>query len=371
MPTTDFLVHPTDLGQTQLREREDTPLEPGQIRLGIDRFALTANNITYAAFGDAMGYWRFFPTGDEAWRFVPVWGFARVLQSTHAGVAVGERVYGFFPTSSKVVLTPRRLSPERFTDMASHRAELPAVYNQYFRCASDPLYTADTEDIQALLRPLFITSWLIDDFLGDNAFFGAAEGGRATVLLSSASSKTAYGTAFQLAQRPDVRVVGLTSDGNRAFCESLGCYDEVMAYGELDRIAADTPCVYVDFAGNGELRRAIHERFGQLRYSMVIGNTHVDQRAPEGAAKTLPGPRATFFFAPTQIRKRTGEWGAEAFGQKLAQGWQAFTARAMRADAPWLQVAQHRGGSALQALWPTVMHGRGDPRAAHVVSLAA
>ena len=62
--------------------------------------------------------------------------------------------------------------------------------------SADPFYTRDSESAQALLRPLFITSWLIDDFLADNNFFGAD-----TMLLSSASSKTAYGTAFQLRQR--------------------------------------------------------------------------------------------------------------------------------------------------------------------------
>lgn len=371
MSTTEFIVRKTSLSDAQLRTREDTPLAPGQVRIGIDAFALTSNNITYAAFGDAMGYWQFFPTGEDGWGLVPVWGFGSVVQSLHPGVAVGERLYGYFPMASELVLTPDRLSPERFIDAAPHRAELAAVYNQYFRCNRDPLYTADSEDMQALLRPLFITSWLIDDFLGDNDFFGAGAEGPATVILSSASSKTAYGTAFQLAQRQGVRVVGLTSAGNRAFCEGLGCYTQVLAYDELERLDAATPCVYVDFAGNGELRRAIHERFANLRYSMVIGNTHVDQRAPDGSAKALPGPRATFFFAPAQIKKRTGEWGADAFGQKLAQAWFAFTARVAQGDEPWLRVQQHRGAAAVPAAWQTVLAGRGDPREGHMLSLAA
>lgn len=371
MSTTEFIVRKASLPEARLHTREDTPLATGQVRVGIDTFALTSNNITYAAFGDAMSYWQFFPTAEEGWGQVPVWGFGRVVQSLHPGVTVGERLYGYFPMASQLVLTPDRLSPERFTDAAAHRAELPAVYNVYFRCNRDPLYTADTEDVQALLRPLFITSWLIDDFLGDNDFFGAEADGAPTVILSSASSKTAYGTAFQLAQRPGVRVVGLTSAANRAFCEGLGCYTQVLGYDELDRLDAATPCVYVDFAGNGELRRAIHERFANLRYSMVIGNTHVDQRAPEGSAKALPGPRATFFFAPAQIKKRTGEWGAEAFGQKLAQAWHAFTARATQGDAPWLRVQQHRGPEAVAQAWQTVLAGRGDPRDGHILSLAA
>lgn len=367
MSTLEFLVRKSDLADTRVRERDDAPLAPGQARVGIDAFALTANNVTYAAFGESMSYWQFFPSDEPEWGNVPVWGFGQVLQSTHPGVAVGERLYGFFPMASRVVLTPGKLAPERIADASHHRAELPAVYNQYFRCAADPLYTADSEDVQALLRPLFITSWLIDDFLGDNDFFG----GKVVAVLSSASSKTAYGTAFALAQRGDVAVIGLTSEANRAFCESLGCYTRVLGYGELDRLDAQAPSVYIDFAGNGELRRALHERLGGLRYSMVIGNTHVDQRAPQGEAKSLPGPRPTFFFAPAQIKKRTGEWGAEAFGQRLAQAWRDFTARATDEAAPWLRVAHHRGPEAIRAVWLDALQGRGDPRTGHIVSLKA
>ena len=100
---------------------------------------------------------------------------------------------------------------------------------------------------------------LIGDFLADNHFFGTiAAGRRGVMLLSSASSKTAYATAAQLARRPEVEVVGLTSPGQVAFCESLGCYDRVLTYDQLDTLAADTPCVYVDFAGNGALRQQLY-----------------------------------------------------------------------------------------------------------------
>ncbi len=221
------------------------PLAEGHIRVRVDSFALTSNNITYAAFGDSMNYWQFFPTGEAGWGIVPVWGFGTVTQSMHPGVAAGERLYGYWPMASEAVLQPDRLSPAGFRDAAPHRATLHAVYNQYLRCNQDPFYTADSEDTQALLRPLFITSWLIDDFLADNDFFGAR-----TMVLSSASSKTAYGTAFQLKQRPGIEVVGLTSAANQAFCESLGCYSRVLAYEELDQIPADDACVYIDFAGN-------------------------------------------------------------------------------------------------------------------------
>ncbi|MEO7941340.1 MAG: DUF2855 family protein, partial [Burkholderiaceae bacterium] len=169
-----LLVNRSDLTQARLAAVDDAALADGQVRVAVARFACTSNNITYAAFGDAMHYWDFFPTGEPGWGVVPVWGFADVVQSLHPGVAVGERLYGYFPMGEQLVLQPARLTPSGFSDAAPHRASLHPVYNQYLRCASDPFYTAQSQDLQALLRPLFMTSWLIDDFLADNAFFGAA-----------------------------------------------------------------------------------------------------------------------------------------------------------------------------------------------------
>ena len=238
MNTTTLQVDKTRLSHTRLHTAPATPLTSGQVRVRVESFALTANNITYAAFGDAMSYWQFWPTDDAQWGVVPVWGFGAVTESQHAGVAVGERLYGYWPMASHAVLQPDRLGPQGFADAAPHRASLHPVYNQLLRCSADPFYTPDTEAVQALLRPLYMTSWLIDDFLADNAFFGAD-----VMLLSSASSKTAYGTAFQLAQRPGLQVVGLTSERNRAFCEGLGCYSQVLSYEQLEQLPANTACV--------------------------------------------------------------------------------------------------------------------------------
>lgn len=358
---TTLLVRKDSLADTRLRTEEDGPLAEGQVRVAVESFALTANNITYAAFGDAMNYWQFFPTGEDGWGIVPVWGFGSVVQSLHPGVAVGERLWGYWPMASGAVLQPERVTPEGFRDAAPHRQSLHAVYNQYSRCGADPFYAPDTEAAQAILRPLFITSWLIDDFMADNQFFGAQR-----MLLSSASSKTAYGTAFQLMQRPGLDVVGLTSAGNRAFCESLGCYSRVLAYDALGELPAGEPCVYIDFAGNATLRRDIHTRFSQLSYSCSIGGTHVDQL---GNAKDLPGPRATLFFAPAQVKKRQADWGMEGLQSRLVEAWHAFCGKACNAKAPWLTPQHHRGQEAVQSAYAQVLAGRGDPRRGHILSL--
>ncbi len=363
MSTTTFFVRKNQLTETRLHTADATPLADGQVRVHVDSFALTSNNITYAAFGEAMNYWQFFPTGQDGWGSIPVWGFGTVVQSLHPGVAVGEKLYGYFPMASEAVLAPARLDSSGFYDGAPHRRELHPVYNQYLRCNTDPFYTAPTEAIQALLRPLFITSFLIDDVLADNDFFGASGG---AMLLSSASSKTAYGTAFQLAQRPGIEVIGLTSPGNVAFCESLGCYSRVLTYDQLEQVAADRACIYIDFAGNAALRHAIHSRFAHLTYSCAIGGTHVTQL---GGAKDLPGPRATLFFAPAQIKKRSADWGREGLGQRLVQAWQAFSSRVGQGPSPWLLVQQHKGNEAVAAIYQQVLAGRGDPRTGHILSL--
>src|SRR3954469_14620437 len=102
---TDFLVKRDDLRQTRITEAEVPALEDGQALLDVDRFGLTANNVTYAVFGDAMSYWDFFPAS-EGWGRVPVWGFADVRKSRADGLESGARVYGYLPPSSHLVVTP-------------------------------------------------------------------------------------------------------------------------------------------------------------------------------------------------------------------------------------------------------------------------
>ncbi|MGA8514342.1 MAG: DUF2855 family protein [Burkholderiaceae bacterium] len=359
---TQFLVRKDALHTTQILSADDVPLQEGDIRLRIERFAFTANNITYAAFGEAMQYWQFFPTAREGWGVIPVWGFAQVVQSSHPGVAVGERIYGYWPMASHAVLSPVKLSEAGFFDGAPHRRELHAVYNKYNRVNKDPFYLSEKDEgLQCLLAPLFTTSYLIDDFFAGEEFFGAK-----VALLSSASSKTAYACAHRMHLRGGVQVLGLTSERNRAFCESLGCYDQVLSYGQLEGIPADTACVYVDFAGNADLRRAIHTRFAKLAYSCSIGGTHVEQL---GNTKGLPGPKATLFFAPAQIVKRRGELGAEVFGKNIITAWQQFCHTVAHSSPPWLVVQQHSGAAAVQAAYAQVLTGQGDARVGQVFSL--
>jgi NADPH:quinone reductase-like Zn-dependent oxidoreductase len=357
---TRLLVDKTDISRTRAESAEPAALAPGQARLRIERFGLTANNISYAATGDKLQYWQFFPAEDP-WVCVPAWGFATVTESQAEGVAVGERIWGFWPMATELVLQPARVSPFGFVDGAAHRRKLPAIYNEYTRCAVDPMHRDGQEDAEAILRPMFMTSWLVDDFLGDQQFFGAG-----TVVVTSASSKTAYGTAFQLFKRAGIQVVGLTAARNQAFVESLGCYHRVLSYEQLDHLDAQAPSVLLDYAGSAEIRRRLHGHLGQLRHSASIGASHVSEM---GSASNLPGPKPEFFFAPTQAFKRVGEWGLPGLMQRMGGDWQSFLQRVLDPTDAWLQVHHHSGSAAAQAAYQLVLSGGADARSGHVLML--
>lgn len=361
-----LVVRRDDLRQTRWEDVPSISLEDGSVRLRIDAFALTSNNITYAEFGEAMNYWAFYPTGDETTGCIPVWGFASVVESRCPGVDVGERFYGFWPIAEEVVLQPLAVDVAGFSDGVGHRRHLPPIYNQYVRCSADPAYVPEREAEQALLRPLFATSFLIDDFLGDNSFFGAR-----TVILSSASSKTAYGTAFCLALRrgtaQEVQVIGLTSPANLAFTGSLGCYDTVLSYDDVPAALPVERSVYVDFSGDGAVRAAVHRRLAdRLTYSCAVGATHWDKL---GGDDDLPGPQPVLFFAPDQATRRAGEWGPATLQERLAAAWAAFMQPVTRADNPWLHVVRDRGTAAVEACYTALLDGRVRPQDGHILSV--
>ena len=361
----DVLIDRDNLHNLTTREVTPRPLVDGEARLSISSFGLTANNITYAAYGDAIGYWGFFPAepgeDDTNWGRTPVWGFADVVESTIGALEVGQRVYGYLPMSTELIIQPARISETGFFDASPHRAELPATYNRYSLTSGDKSYSPDLEDAQMLLRPLFFTSFMIDDFLDDNDFFIEDDTVSPTVIATSASSKTAFGTAELLAKREGVTVIGLTSPGNVEFCQSLGTYDAVFTYDDLDQLEADTPSVLIDFAGNRPVIVGVHARLGDsLKHSAIIGGTHWDV---EAGAEPLEGPEQTFFFAPAQIEKRSAEWGGAELDARLATAWTPFVERTNEL----LTVDHSDGPDAVIERFIELLDGKTPPSIAYVL----
>lgn len=353
----DFLVKRDDLRECRIADSETPEVGPGEALLRVERFGLTANNVTYAVMGEAMSYWDFFPAAD-GWGRVPMWGFAEVESSEAEGIEPGTRVYGYLPPSSRLLVNPASVDGQGFVDGSPHRAALPSAYHRYLASDADPFYRADTEAIQMLLRPLFFTSFLIDDQLTDDGLTG-----RGPVLISSASSKTAIAAAHLLARREGVELVGLTSPGNREFVESLGIYGRAVPYGEIGSLERG-PATYVDIAGDGGVRRAVHSHFGdELLHSMAVGITHWEELgAGEGE---LPGPAPSFFFAPDRVAKRSEDWGRAGLEQRVAEAWQPFC----EWTGDWLETIPVEGFEGLRSAYLELLEGGVDPKTAHVVSL--
>ena len=353
----DFEVDRTDLTNTRVVSTEEpAELAAGQVRFRIDRFALTANNITYAVTGDLLDYWGFFPAA-EGWGRIPAMGWAEVAESRHPEVAVGRRFYGWYPMSRSLIVDARPTA-EGLIDDAPHRASHAPVYRSYSATDVDPLYAADREDQHALLRGLFATAFLADDFFFDQDFFGAT-----TTVVLSASSKTAIGFAFQSRARGRGPVVGVTSPGNAAFVERLGIYDQVVLYDRVEDIAAEGDALLVDLAGDGDVVRRVHEHLeSKLRYSMSIGASHWQAGRLKGG---VPGPEPVFFFAPAQAKKRLKQWGPGGYAERIA----AALGRFVEASGDWLEIERSYGPEATRSIYRRLLEGKIPPHRGQIVSL--
>ncbi len=361
MKTAELIVRRDDLANCQFIETslpEGNELPDDWLLLKVDRFAFTANNITYAVIGEQLKYWSLFPA-PSGYGQIPVWGFAEVLQSQHADIAVGERLFGYLPMATHLVIEAAGVTPKGLRDGAAHRQEVSPVYNTYTRVSGDPAFAGRKGDEQALMRPLFMLSFLVDDYLAENEFFGAR-----SVILSSASSKTAFGLAHLLhTQRKPIKVIGLTSKGNVPFVQSLGCYDEVVTYDDVPSMPNEGTAAYVDMAGSAAVRAAIHHRFGdRLVYSGRIGLTHQDA-APE--PDSLPGAKPLWFFAPDQIRKRVKEWGSGGLEQRISAVWPGVTALLEQS----LTIVESRGKAAVEQVYLDTLNGRASPEQGHILSV--
>tara|TARA_R110002110_G_scaffold415765_3_gene655333 strand:- start:101622 stop:102731 length:1110 start_codon:yes stop_codon:yes gene_type:complete len=335
-----------------------TSLAANEVLFEIDRLALTSNNISYAAYGDELGYWRFFPADDEGWGRIPAMGWASVAASAHPDVRVGERVWGFFPMATHLKVLAGNVSAGHFQDISAHRADLAPIYSRFDRAVANPIYEEAREDQDSLLRGLFMTSWLVHDFLTVNDSFGANG-----CVITSASSKTSIALAHCVKASGKLLSIGVTSARNVAFCKGLDCYDTVLTYDQVDQLPAGEPVVLVDMAGSAAVLSALHHHYGDnMKYSCRIGATHIDQM---GAVDGLPGATPEFFFAPSHVQTRSREIGAENLMMQLGAGYVGFR---LFCDG-WLQVERHYGAAASEAAYQQVLAGTVDPSSGQIISL--
>lgn len=354
---TSFVVDRSDIRRSYWIVAADKPLKLGQVRVAVQSVAVTANNISYARFGERLKYWDFYPA-TPGFGHVPAWGFAEVIETTAEGFAVGDRLYGLFTLAQRLILTVGTPSPTGFVESSPHRQHLAPVYNQYRRVAGNRLIEASGEALCAIFNPLFLTAFLIKDMIDDE---GMAPD---LVIVSSASSKTSLGLAHALGGgRPGApQVIGLTSPANLEFASGSGYFDEVVRYEDIERLTK-MRAVFVDMAGNAAIRTAVHRHFGDhLVHSAAVGGTHWEALGP---ANVPAGPRPQLFFAPGRVAKRQADWGVDALDAAYAESWAGF----IRSLQTWLRIETVGGREAIGGVYDDVLEGRTDHRTCQIVDL--
>ncbi|KAF8155594.1 hypothetical protein B0H34DRAFT_502730 [Crassisporium funariophilum] len=296
------------------------------VLIKVDRFGFSANNITYQALGEHphFRYFDFHAAPDskqdsvssKTHGLIPVWGFGTVAKSGHAKIQEGERVYGYF-APTRYFLVP--ISPNDVNKFAFYvsRPHLPSdrrPYNQILRCASDPQYTPSpiAEDLTMLYRPLFWTSFWCEDWIHSSNY----RGGVSTILISSASSKTAFCLAYLIRKRirhgeisRNTKIIGLTSKRNVGFTKRLGLYHEVLEYDSFVSAAAfqgsqNSRWLYVDVAGNDDLNKRINAYFAspytaKLAAIISLGLTNLSPSSTEVSSMAWSTNTFTTSESPT------------------------------------------------------------------------
>ena len=322
--------------------------------LEIQTFGFSANNITYALLGDRFGYWGFFPAS-EGYGITPVWGFAKVVQSNTDALKVGELVYGYLPMATHLLIHADKITASGFSDSHPQRRSISPVYDHYIRCEADPSYHQSMESWILTFRPLFTTSFVLAYTLSDR--MPAHKG---SVFITSASSKTAYGTAQILRTiMPDVRLVGLTSAGQTAFVEQTGCYDDVISYDDLSQDTVAESDWILDFSGDqGRLSKLRSHHSTATERTLLIGATDVEAQGLREKVSI-----GHVFFAPDEVRRYTKEWGSEEFQKRYFQHWQSF----VKHFKPLLSEHSQSGAQAIVKQFQQFLNGKVDPKVMHVL----
>lgn len=344
----DVLVRRDDFDRVEVREAATPTLEPGEIRLSVERFGITSNNVTYAYLGEAVNYWDAFPA-PAGWGRIPAWGFATIEASRHPDHLEGARVFGLLPMSTQFTLSPVPAFGG-FSDSAPHRQSMLPFYRRYRRVGPKDAF----DGIRTIFRPLFPASLLLADVVSRKA---AELGTDVTVLITSASSKTALGLAHALAGRDLVTTHGLTSARNLAFVRGTGLFETVTVYDIVEDSGVNSPVILVDFAGNQAVVSAVHERFSDdLALSLIAGGTHTAAFAAAPRRTGLPGPPPTRFSGPVAEAERIERVGAAAYFTAVDEAESEFVATA----GHWLRVDDQSGANAVIRVLADAFSGRVD-----------
>ncbi|MCF6469951.1 DUF2855 family protein [Nonomuraea sp. MG754425] len=344
----EVLADREDPAKAEVRPAAPAPLQPGEVRLALEKLAMTTNNATYARFGDdgVIPFWNAFP-GPEGYGRPPVWAYVKVTESAHPDVAVGGRFYGYVPMSSHHVIAAQPVDGG-LMDTSPQRSFLHPWYLTFEPAGEpDPL-----DDRKAAVHPVYPAAYNLADLLERKA----DEGARA-VVLTSASSKVSIGLAAELAHRgTGLRRIGLTSRGNAAFVAGLGLYDEVATYDAPASAEQGGPIVFVDVTGDPDLRRGVAgHHAANLAATVLVGFTH--PAASVLPPPDMPGPDPEVFFTPAVEGQTAQEEGQEVYRARYAAAERRF----LEHSTSWLTVRNGQGPEEIVAAYQALLAGEQRP----------
>lgn len=368
-----FCVRRDDPAITTLLRDPDAPsqraLKAGEVRLRVSFFAVTANNLTCALYGDKLSFWGMFPVNDPAWGAIPGWGVGEVVESRCDGITVGERLFGFLPMGSHLIVQPGAVSGQGFFDTAAPRTDTAPILHYFLRWHCRPQPAAVDDGLFALFYPLFGVGYLLVDYVVSSGADAASP-----LLITAASSKTATCAAFCLRRAmPAADLCGLTSAAHLDFVKSLGCYDRVVVYEHAGVGLRRESVTLIDIAGDARLRDAIHQHYGErLRTSISVGRAHWAEFKPPYAS--LPGPRPKQFWAPHYGRVRVSSSGtgisSEQYNAGLSRAWRDFTSAVLaRPRQQPFATLNLSGPGGIAVAWAALLDGSADPHEGFVVQL--
>lgn len=173
--------------------------------------------------------------------------------------------------------------------------------------------------------------------------------GLKNILISSASSKTAFIIAYRMLLRREapngsrnLKIVGLTSRSNLAFTRRLGFYDQVFAYDQVtsvSKVSNMDDCLYIDVSGNRSLNESIAETLAP-KLTVSLGMTSVEG----GSSNNLTGAKGNTrgresFFMPEWLAVRLKQVGSKSLKEMQKTAW----AQLMEDCPSWVKIETYRG----------------------------
>jgi len=224
-----------------------------------------------------------------------------------------------------------------------------------------------------LYRPLFWTSYWYEDWLSCSQYRGATK-----ILISSASSKTAFCVAYLIRKRivkgelSGIKVIGLTSKKNLAFTKGLSLYDDVINYDSftsapsLSITQGGDKWLYTDVAGNDQLNERVFHHFGShLVTSIALGLTNLSPSSSSPSSPSINWSTNTFtndhppsspatlqqFFMPEWLAKRRSQLSVAHITRMQNLAWEEL----MNDCKGWVEMHRVFGAENVKAAYEDVV----------------